>query len=149
MMTRSDNSTRLNKLLGHVVISQGGVVPFINPEVSIAIFTHPELFTHRAYSCSRASQRRARRIHRRCRRHFYSCPLSVLAYCIIYSLCTFSYLCFIFCNATIYAFKFLHVCQSRNVRNKLGKKELVGLFGSIQLARDRVLKRVVLVAYFG
>lgn len=147
MMTRSDNSTRLNKLLGHVVISQGGVVPFINPEVSIAIFTHLELFTHRAYSCSPASQRRARRIHRRCRRHFYSCPLSVLAYCIIYSLCTFSYLYFIFCNATIYAF--LHVCQSRNVRNKLGKKEVVGLFGSIQFARDRVLKRVVLVAYFG
>lgn len=25
---------RLNKLLGDVVISQGGVVPFINPEVS-------------------------------------------------------------------------------------------------------------------
>lgn len=24
---------RLNKLLGHVVISQGGVVPFINPEL--------------------------------------------------------------------------------------------------------------------
>lgn len=147
MMTRSDNSTRLNKLLGHVVISQGGVVPFINPEVSISIFTQPELFTHRAYSCSPASQRRARRIHRRCRRHFYSCPLSVLAYCIIYSLCTFSYLYFIFCNATIYAF--LHVCQSRNVRNKLGKKEVVGLFGIIQLARDRVFKRVVLVAYFG
>lgn len=148
-MTPSDNSTRLNKLLGHVVISQGGVVPFINPEVSISIFTQPELFTHRAYSCSPASQRRARRIHRRCRRHFYSCPLSVLAYCIIYSLCTFSYLYFIFCNATIYAF--LHVCQSRNVRNKLGKKEVVGLFGSIQFARDRVLKRVpvVLVAYFG
>lgn len=31
------------------------------------------------------------------------------------------------------------------------KREVVGLFGSIQLqvARDRVLKRVVLVAYFG
>ena len=28
---------RLNKLLGDVVISQGGVVPFINPEVS-----HPQ-----------------------------------------------------------------------------------------------------------
>lgn len=26
-------STRLNKLLGDVVISQGGVVPFINPEL--------------------------------------------------------------------------------------------------------------------
>ena len=25
--------SRLNKLLGHVVISQGGVVPFINPEL--------------------------------------------------------------------------------------------------------------------
>lgn len=149
-MTRSDdsNSTRLNKLLGHVVISQGGVVPFINPEVSISIFTQPELFTHRAYSCSPASQRRARRIHRRCRlATFHSCSLSVLAYCIIYSLCTFSYLYFIFCNATIYAF--LHVCQSRNVRIKFGKKEDVGLFGSIQLSRDRVLKRVVLVAYFG
>ena len=24
---------RLNKLLGHVIISQGGVVPFINPEL--------------------------------------------------------------------------------------------------------------------
>lgn len=29
------------------------------------------------------------------------------------------------------------------------KKEVVGLFGSIQLARDRVLKRVVVVVYFG
>ena len=28
---------RLNKLLGDVVISQGGVVPFINPEVSLHI----------------------------------------------------------------------------------------------------------------
>ena len=28
---------RLNKLLGDVVISQGGVVPFINPEVSSPI----------------------------------------------------------------------------------------------------------------
>jgi C-terminus of histone H2A len=27
----------LNKLLGDVVISQGGVVPFINPEVSHAV----------------------------------------------------------------------------------------------------------------
>ena len=27
------NDEELNKLLGHVVISQGGVVPFINPEV--------------------------------------------------------------------------------------------------------------------
>lgn len=30
------SSFRLNKLLGNVVISQGGVVPFINPEVSFA-----------------------------------------------------------------------------------------------------------------
>lgn len=28
------NDEELNKLLGHVVISQGGVVPFIQPEVS-------------------------------------------------------------------------------------------------------------------
>jgi histone H2A len=27
------NDEELNKLLGHVVISQGGVVPFIQPEV--------------------------------------------------------------------------------------------------------------------
>ena len=29
----ADLSHRLNKLLGDVVISQGGVVPFINPEL--------------------------------------------------------------------------------------------------------------------
>jgi histone H2A len=29
------NDEELNKLLGHVVISQGGVVPFIQPEVRL------------------------------------------------------------------------------------------------------------------
>ena len=32
------NDEELNKLLGHVVISQGGVVPFIQPEVCPAVF---------------------------------------------------------------------------------------------------------------
>ena len=30
--------TRLNKLLGDVVISQGGVVPFILPEVRVLLY---------------------------------------------------------------------------------------------------------------
>ena len=33
-MRKITDFNRLNKLLGDVVISQGGVVPFINPEVS-------------------------------------------------------------------------------------------------------------------
>ena len=33
-MRKITDFDRLNKLLGDVVISQGGVVPFINPEVS-------------------------------------------------------------------------------------------------------------------
>ncbi|CAL1699141.1 unnamed protein product [Somion occarium] len=35
------NDEELNKLLGDVVISQGGVVPFINPEVSRLAFIFP------------------------------------------------------------------------------------------------------------
>jgi hypothetical protein len=34
----------LNKLLGDVVISQGGVVPFINPEVSHCTVRNPVIF---------------------------------------------------------------------------------------------------------
>lgn len=32
-LTHASHLPRLNKLLGDVVISQGGVVPFINPEL--------------------------------------------------------------------------------------------------------------------
>ena len=40
---------RLNKLLGDVVISQGGVVPFINPEVCNRVESASAKFTYSLY----------------------------------------------------------------------------------------------------
>lgn len=60
---------RLNKLLGDVVISQGGVVPHINPEVRAILHTFTILVLNLVLfssSCP-AKHLRARRIARRCR----------------------------------------------------------------------------------
>ena len=80
------NDEELNKLLGHVVISQGGVVPFIQPEVrllsrAIAI-SHCVLF-----SCyHQRRQRERRRVHHKKYSRVYMswdylpCTLVILMY---------------------------------------------------------------------
>ena len=74
---------RLNKLLGDVVISQGGVVPFINPEVSHHRERTGPLAERFPYSSCPAKRRRARRTVRRSRYrtfvsllYYYTFPLS-------------------------------------------------------------------------
>ena len=57
---QSDQSFRLNKLLGDVVISQGGVVPHIDPAVSFAFYLRL-ILTDDLLSSSQAKHRRARR----------------------------------------------------------------------------------------
>lgn len=50
MISIADISFRLSKLLGNVIISEGGVVPFINPAVS-----SPQLVELSVHSVSAAS----------------------------------------------------------------------------------------------
>jgi histone H2A len=83
------NDEELNKLLGHVVISQGGVVPFIQPEVRCAGRSSCVCVSDGARSCS-CYRRRRQRGRRRARRKKYSgfdmsldylqCTLVILMY---------------------------------------------------------------------
>lgn len=69
---------RLNKLLGDVVISQGGVVPFINPEVShCAVGEIGDILTGFPCSSCPAKHKKARR---RVRRFRHLIPVSLLYY---------------------------------------------------------------------
>jgi predicted anti-sigma-YlaC factor YlaD len=52
---------RLNKLLGDVVISQGGVVPHINPEVCSTVYAQVDVINLWFFSSFPANLRRARR----------------------------------------------------------------------------------------
>ena len=82
-MRKITDFDRLNKLLGDVVISQGGVVPFINPEVSHHIVNELDhLLTDSCSSCP-AKRKRARRRVRKSRYrvfvsllYYYTYPLS-------------------------------------------------------------------------
>ena len=69
------NDEELNKLLGHVVISQGGVVPFIQPEVCAIALGTWHVVAYWVSSCYRQRQRRAKR---RVLRKKYSLCLSGL-----------------------------------------------------------------------
>lgn len=67
---------RLNKLLGDVVISQGGVVPHINPEVCFRIYTQLGIINLLSFSFFLAKPRRARRRVRKYRHSILNfCPL--------------------------------------------------------------------------
>jgi hypothetical protein len=69
------NPERLNKLLGDVVISQGGVVPHINPEVCFRIYAQLGI-TNLSFSFFLAKLRRARRRVRKYRH-------SILNFCLL------------------------------------------------------------------
>ena len=87
---------RLNKLLGDVVISQGGVVPHINPEVCFGAHAQLGIINSWLFSFFLAKPRRARR---RVRKYRYSilnfCPLLyVLYYLVVITLFLDSGWCF-------------------------------------------------------
>ena len=72
---------RLNKLLGDVVISQGGVVPHIDAAVSVFLDCDSDAILIVTYSSCPARHRRARRSRRRSRSFFlwllyYLCIIS-------------------------------------------------------------------------
>jgi C-terminus of histone H2A len=75
---------RLNKLLGDVVISQGGVVPHINPEVCFRVYAQLGVINLWSFSSFQAKPRRARR---RVRKYRYSilnfCPLLYVLYYLV------------------------------------------------------------------
>jgi hypothetical protein len=72
---------RLNKLLGDVVISQGGVVPHINPEVCCTVDVQVDVINLLLFSFFLASLRRARRRVRKYRRLILNfCPLLYVLY---------------------------------------------------------------------
>ena len=80
------NDEELNKLLGHVVISQGGVVPFIQPEVRL--LSRAIAISHRLLlSCyHQRRQRERRRVHHKKYSRVYMswdylpCTLVILMY---------------------------------------------------------------------
>ena len=52
------NDEELNKLLGDVVISQGGVVPFINPEVRVLSFDYQSFIDLALFTASAQQDRK-------------------------------------------------------------------------------------------
>jgi C-terminus of histone H2A len=75
------DSERLNKLLGDVVISQGGVVPHINPEVCSTIDAQLDVINLWLFSFFLASLQRARRRVKKYRHLILNfCPLLYVLY---------------------------------------------------------------------
>jgi hypothetical protein len=69
------HAERLNKLLGDVVISQGGVVPHINPEVCFRVYAQLGIINLWSFSFFLAKPRRARRRVRKYRHPILNfCP---------------------------------------------------------------------------
>ena len=75
---------RLNKLLGDVVISQGGVVPHINPEVCFRVYAQLDIINLWLFSFFLAKPRRARRRVRKYRHDSLNfCPLLYVLYYLV------------------------------------------------------------------